>query len=436
MASGNPLRECKTEPVTTIEHDVVIIGAGLAGLSAAVWLREMGIAATVLEASDGVGGRLRTDQVDGYLLDRGFAVHNPGYPEAARLLDHDALELRPFEAGVAFRNSDGLTFLEDLRRSSEGVRSSLVRTFGTLRRNPRTAAAFAAYAARCAASSAESLRRRPDISIRAALRQAGVDAQGLRSIVGPFMQGVLLEAHLETSRIVADEILAAFVRGTPAVPAEGMGAIGAQLAERLDSGQLHLNTRVVAVHADATGAKVQTESGTHTGRAVIVAVSQEALPAVLPGYEAGRTRGVTTWYHLADCAAGELLGGKPWLITDASHRTPIANTVPISAAAPSYAPAGHVLVCTSVIGVHRDLTDEPMLKHLGYLYGVDARNWRTVARYEIPNALPDFIPPTTPTPNRAAPRVWLAGDHTDSPSINGALRSGRVAAEQIAVAIR
>jgi len=157
---------------------------------------------------------------------------------------------------------------------------------------------------------------------------------------------------------------------------------------------------------------------------------------VLPGYEAGRTRGVTSWYHLADCAPAELLGGKAWLVTDASHRTPIANTVPISAAAETYAPAGEVLVSTSVIGVHRELTDEPMLKHLQYLYGVDTRGWRTVARYEIPNALPDFMPPTLPTANRAAPRVWLAGDHTDSPSINGALRSGRIAAEQIAVTIR
>jgi len=422
--------------VSTHEHDVIIVGAGLAGLSAAVWLRDAGIRATVLEASDGVGGRLRTDKVDGYLLDRGFAVHNPGYSEAPKVLDHDALDLKPFEAGVAYRNSDSLTFLTDLRRSSDGVRSGLTQTFGALRRNPRTTTTFAAYVARCATSSPESLRRRPDISIRAALRQAGVDANGLRTIVGPFLQGVLLEAHLETSRIVVDEILAAFVRGLPSVPADGMGAIGVQLAAKLDPQRLLLNTRVIGIHADATGVRVQTDGDTHTARAALVAVSQELLPTVLPGYEAGRTRGVTTWYHLADCAADELLGGKPWLVTDATHRTPIANTVPITAAAPSYAPPGSVVISSSVIGVHRELTDEPMLRHLSYLYGVDTSGWQTIARYEIPNALPDFMPPTTPTLNRAAPRVWLAGDHTDSPSMNGALRSGRVAAGQISATLR
>ena len=412
-----------------MNHDaeVVVVGAGLAGLSAALNLRSHGIDTLVLEAGDAVGGRLRTDHVDGFTLDRGFAVHNPAYPEAAALLDHDLLDLRPFEPGVAYRTDSAVSYLAHPRGGWRGLRS----TFGVARHHARTAAAFAAYAVGCAAASADALQRRPRMSGRAALRQAGVDNAGMRALVLPFLQGVLLESQLETSRRVLDEILASFVKGTPALPAAGMQSICEQLASRLPTDSLRLEQHVTSVDLHDQGVTVRTEAAAFSARKVIIAVSREALAPLLPDVRTGRSRAVTTWYHRADCSGAELLDGRPWVLTDQLRRTPVANTVVLTNAAPSYAPAGETLVSTSIIGIHREISSDAMRKHLSYLYGVDASRWDEVARYEIAHALPDFTSTTPEVFTQPRRNVWLAGDYCDSPSINGALRSGRTAAESV-----
>ncbi|NBU31458.1 MAG: FAD-binding protein, partial [Actinobacteria bacterium] len=293
----------------TIETEVVVIGAGLAGLSAAIHLRDAGIDVQVVEASDAVGGRLRTDHVDGYTLDRGFAVHNPAYPEAQALLDHERLDLRSFEPGVAYRTDSGFSFLAHPRGGWKGLRQS----FGTARTHPRTAAAFAAYAVACAAMSHDALMRRPRISGRAALRQAGVDNAGMRALVMPFLQGVLLESQLDTNRRVMDEILATFVKGTPAVPSGGMQSIAEQLASRIPMDALSLNAHVDGLDLGDNSVTVRTAAGEVRARKAIIAVSREALAALLPDVKTGRSRSVTTWYHRATTPGHELLDGRPWV---------------------------------------------------------------------------------------------------------------------------
>jgi phytoene dehydrogenase-like protein len=416
----------------TIETEVVVIGAGLAGLSAAIHLRDAGIDVQVVEASDAVGGRLRTDHVDGYTLDRGFAVHNPAYPEAQALLDHERLDLRSFEPGVAYRTDAGFAFLAHPRGGWKGLRQS----FGTARTHPRTAAAFAAYAVACAAMSHDALMRRPRISGRAALRQAGVDNAGMRALVMPFLQGVLLESQLDTNRRVMDEILATFVKGTPAVPSGGMQSIAEQLASRIPMDALSLNAHVDGLDLGDNSVTVRTAAGEVRARKAIIAVSREALAALLPDVKTGRSRSVTTWYHRATTPGHELLDGRPWVLTDMLRRTPIANSVVLTNAAPSYAPTGETLVSTSIIGIHREIAPDALRKHLSYIYDTDASGWDEIARYEIAHALPDFTASTPEIFTQPRRNVWLAGDYCDSPSINGALRSGRTAADNVSIWLR
>ncbi len=86
--------------------DVLIVGAGLSGLSCALWLHEGGLSVLVLEASDGIGGGVRTDEVEGFLLDRGFQVFLMAYPEAQRVLDYGALDFKPFYPGPPRQSSE------------------------------------------------------------------------------------------------------------------------------------------------------------------------------------------------------------------------------------------------------------------------------------------------------------------------------------------
>ena len=408
-----------------IQTDVVIVGAGLSGLSAAIYLRERGVDSHILDAGDAVGGRLRTDHVDGFTLDRGFAVHNPAYPEARSLLDQDLLDIRSFEPGVAYRTESGVSYLAHPRAGWAGIRRSL----GAARLHARTAAAFAAYAVGCAALSHDALMRRPRISARAALRQAGVDAAGMRALVLPFLQGVLLEAQLETSRRVVDEILAYFVKGAPGVPAAGMQAIAEQLAARIPADTLSLNCRVQSLDLHDDGVSARGDGFEVRARKAILAVSHNAVPELLPDVAPRRSRSVTTYYHRSNTPGADLLDGRAWVLTDMLRRTPIANSVVLTNAAPSYAPPGQTLVSTSVLGLHREIGAEAIRRHLSYLYGVDASNWEEVARYEIEHALPEFTASTADVFTQPRRHVWLAGDYCDSPSINGALRSGRTAAQ-------
>jgi monoamine oxidase len=152
---------------------VVVVGAGLSGLAAARYLTARGVEVTVLEASDGVGGRVRTDVVDGFRFDRGFQLYNPAYPEGARVLDHEALDLRPFIAGARVVVSRGgrrrVERVADPRRQPSWAVPSLLAHIGS----PVSTARFGAYAVSRAVRSVESLLRDPDVTTEEALRRAG-----------------------------------------------------------------------------------------------------------------------------------------------------------------------------------------------------------------------------------------------------------------------
>ena len=200
---------------------VVIVGAGLSGLAAARHLARSGVDVTVLEGSDAVGGRVRTDFVDGYRLDRGFQLYNPAYPEGARVLDHQALDLRPFIAGARIVVGNGgrrrVERVADPRREPSWAVPSLMARIGS----PVSIARFGAYVVSRALRSVESLHRDPDVTSEEALRRAGVDRQLLERVLRPFLSGVFLESELRTSRRFLDVVLKSFVRGTSERPGQG-----------------------------------------------------------------------------------------------------------------------------------------------------------------------------------------------------------------------
>ncbi len=415
--------------------DVVVVGAGLAGLAAARQLSMHGIGVVVLEAADQVGGRVRTDRLDGVLLDRGFQLYNPAYPEGARVLDHPALALRPFVAGAIVVRGGRRHRLADPRRrpswalaSAAGALSGAVGTPGGLAR-------LGGYALTASRHEPARLRNEPDVTAAAALAEAGVRGDVVDRLVRPFLRGVFLEDDLATSRRFLDLVLRSFVRGTPSVPAEGMSAIPEQLAAALPAGTVRLGTAVRAL----TAGGVSTDTASMRARAILVATDPVTAGRLLPGLHVPAGRAVTTWYHVADADHADLTGGDPVLVLDGdSVRTGVAglrltSTVVLTHAAASYASNGRVLISSSALGLHPgDAAERDVRTQLTRLYGVSTRDWTPVATYAIPYALPAY-PPMSPLRKdaRLGDGVYVAGDHRDTPSIQGALVSGRRAADAI-----
>lgn len=406
---------------------VVIVGAGLSGLAAARYLARHGVDVTVLEGSDAVGGRVRTDLVDGYRLDRGFQLYNPAYPEGARVLDHEALDLKPFIAGAAIVTERGgrrrVERVADPRRKPSWVVPSLMAHIGS----PLSIARFGGYAVSRAVRPVPSLLRDPDVTSEEALRRAGADRTLIETVLRPFLSGVFLDSELSTSRRFLDVVLKSFVRGTPSVPAHGMQRIPEQLALGLD---VRMGHRVESV--SARGAAV-VDGDFHAADAVIVATDPTSAAGLVPGIRPPAPRSVTTWYFRPTCAPEELADGEAVLVLDGARRGPLVNTVVMSHAAPSYAPPGGALVAASALGVCSDPEhDDDVREHLAWLYGVPTSDWELIAGYPIPYALPAMpVPFDLKRPVRVAEGIYVAGDHRDTSSIQGALVSGRRAAQAL-----
>ena len=395
------------------------MGAGLSGLACATALVREGHSVEVLEASDAVGGRVRTDLVDGMLLDRGFQVHNTGYPEAKRVLDHAEMDLQYFVRGALVRFGDRLHRVGDPRSAPLWAPTSITAPIGSL----KDKALLGVSAGRAALGSPDRLLSAPETTTREALRQRGFSDTVVDRFLRPFLSGVLLEDDLETSSRFFDLIWRSFVLGRQCVPAAGMGAIPAQLADRLPAGTVRLGTPVAQVGPGF----VVTEGGERlAARAVVVATDPPTAGRLLPGLDVPVMNGEVTHYHLAP----EPPVRSAAIVLDAERSGPVADSVVMTQAAPSYAPGRHLVASAVVTG---DASEPTVRAHLARMYGVDTSGWEHVARYDIPEALPSQAPPMGRfrKPVRLEPGLFVCGDHRDSASQQGALVSGRRAATAV-----
>ncbi len=394
---------------------MVVVGAGLSGLRCAAELEAGGATVAVLEASDAVGGRVRTDRVDDFLCDRGFQLLNPAYPAAARYVDLPALGLQSFEAGVALRRPDGMTLLGDPRRAPRLLRSSL--RSGLL--SPRELAALGRFMGPTLVAPQRSLRGR-DEPLGVALDRAGVTGPLRHDVLEPFLAGVLADSSATTSAAFVRLLARAFALGTPGLPARGMQALPDQLASRLGQ-PVRLRERVTEIRS--TGAVgVETEGGRVDARAVVVAVGPDQVESLVPGV-APLTRGLVTWWFAAERAPYD----RALLTLDARPGAgPVQHAAVVSNAAPSYAPQGrHLIEASVVLDRAPDASEADVRGQLGGLWDADAASWELVVRHEIPHALPFQPAPLKPRQEpRVAPHTYLAGDHRDTASIQGALVSG------------
>lgn len=400
---------------------VVVVGAGLAGLSAALELHARGVDVRVIEASDAVGGRIRTDLVDGFRLDRGFQVINPYYPELRRLGVIDALDMHPLSAGVLVSINEKLWPLGDPRREPQWAVSSALAPVGS----PYDKARLVLYALHCDRSPAEELVFQDDSDFASSLLSAGIGKRLYESTLRPFLTGVFLCDPSQVSRRYGELVLRSFVRGTPSIPALGVEELPKALASRLPAEAIWPNCTVTAV----SGTSVQTDRGALNADAIIIAVDPASVPDLVDSYREVPTLSCTTWYHTADDAPTTQRA----IAVDGRARGPVLNSVVLSNVSQAYAPEGKVLISTTTLSPSPSRDEErTVLSQLRLIWGVDTASWQLIKPVAVPMALPQQPPgQEIRQDQRIADRIWLAGDYLDTPSQQGALVSGRRAAHAV-----
>ncbi len=404
----------------TFQADVVVVGGGLAGLSAAVRLHRAGLAVIVCEASDEVGGRVRTDRRDGFLLDRGFQVVLPAYPELRRQVGLSALRLRPFLRGTLAMTAGGRAYLAGPWHGRRAAAATADFLFG----HPRDSLALAALSLRDMLAPDQAIRAtNPAITTLQDLR-GRVGQATLTEVLRPFLAGVFLDPSLDTPARLFHLIWRCFLRGGGALPAGGMQMLPLLLADGLPAGTVRTGTEVTEVAESV----VRTNTGEEIqARAVVIATDGTAAAALLPELARPAWHSVTTFYYRLP--ASPL--GTPVLVIDGRDEL-LLNAAVLSDAAPSYAPAGLALAAASVPGRAEPALEPRVRSGLARMYDTSTRDWELLDVYAIPRALP-VLAAGQPLgrPVRLGPGRYVCGDHRDTPSVQGALVSGRRAARAV-----
>ena len=380
--------------------DVLIIGAGLAGLSAAITLQAAGRNVRVIESSDRPGGRVTSDLIDGFICDRGFQLINSKYPA---LIDLDVIkEIDFIQAPRVIEVALGID-----RRALGDPRvapwTALDKATGTI---PEKLTLL-----RFLASSPKENQSVEDV-----LKAAGTTYV---RVLRPFLQGVFLTDPKNVDARYGKSVIKSFVTGSIGVPRKGVAELSKALAARI-------SPITYGVQVDSLEGKiVKTSAGNFKAATIIVATDATTATQLLGLPEVPRMAGCITWYH----AVANNPSGNGRLIVDGQNRGPIINSIVMSDISSSYAPLGQHLVSTTTdLGA----TESDVRRHLAIMWGISTHDWQLIAKYEIPAALPIHNVGRALTQSvKVSEDLFVVGDHRAVPSQQGALFSGRLAAELI-----
>lgn len=373
-----------------LDKEVTVIGAGLAGLSAALTLQGAGRLVRVIEASDRVGGRVASDVIDGFTLDRGFQLINSQYPELKRLKVMEEVDFIAAPRAVEISLGEDRIVLGD-------PRSHPLSAFSSETGSLTSKVNFLRYLYS---------HSNVSISVEDELQKLG---DLYKKVLCPFLTGVFLTSPANVNAVIGKEIIRSFISGKPGIPTRGVGALPEALAKRISNIELGRNINSLN---ELTGP-------------VIVATDVTTAAQLLDMTSVPKLAASTTWYHEIPTQ----LTSSKCLVIDGQKRGPVVNSIAISNLAPSYAPAGKTLLSSTTVEF---ASESEVRRHLALLWGADSSDWSLIAKYEIPKSLPIFAPGAQGvTSAKISNNIYVAGDYRSTPSQNGALLSGRLAAEEL-----
>jgi phytoene dehydrogenase-like protein len=412
---------------TDTNTDVIVIGAGLSGLIAALTLEEKGKKVKLLEATDRPGGRIKTDEVDGYLLDRGFQVLLTQYPETQRYLDYDHLRLRSFAPGAIILNKFGQQEITDPTRVPQAAFNTLFAKVGSLSDKLK----ILRLKRKLGSQTVDQIFDQPEMSTLSVIQQYGFSESMLRNFFQPFMAGIFLENALTTSRREFDFVFKMFSEGDTAVPERGMEEIPKQLVERLQPDTLITNQRVESI----TEQTVNTSTGeTYSAATILLATEpNDILQKVTENKISDARHSTTNLYLIADKSPIP----KPMLALNANPERLVNNILVMNEVSPAYAPEGKYLISISINGLS-SASDEELTENikseLKPCFGDQTDQWQHLRTYRIDYALPnqDSVSHNlTADQCKVREGLYITGDYLLNGSINAAMRAGRQAAEII-----
>jgi phytoene dehydrogenase-like protein len=406
---------------------ITIIGAGISGLTAAIYLHKKGFEIQILEASDRAGGRIKTDIVDGFRLDKGFQVLLTEYPETKALLDYEKLNLKRFLPGATVLYDGGEFEIADPFRRPSALLATIFAPVGSLKDKINTFL----LKNKLVKISTTDVFKQPETDTVSQLKKYGFSPKMIARFYKPFFSGIFLENELKTSSNMFDFVMKMFSEGDAAIPELGMEEIPKQLVAMLPENSIIYDAKVSAIENN----KITCENGQifETDK-IIIATEAIGFASNYISETKQNFHQVTNVYFEASLAPTKKA---VVVLNAATKRKFVNNLVVMTNVSNKYAPENKVLIAVSVNGIP-DIDDETLAKNmkteLKTWYGNQVEDWKMLKTYRVNYALPNQEKVTNDLSDseiKINENLFICGDHLMNGSINAAMKSGRLVAELI-----